>query len=240
MASIARPNASSSTTTSSSQLPIQLARFRLVEPDARPAPVGHRGLGVEHGAVPLEDADAGLQQRAVAGARDGLHQREVAAAPGHEQPHVDAVPRRRAQRLHVAGRAREVGVGEPQRAAGERGHQRVEPVEAGGARASVATTRTATSPAGAERLGRRQLLVGQRLAARRPGLGEGPRDVGHRGAADLDAGVAPAGAGRAPAQPSHALPTQSPVTKATCAVDHEALAVVAAQPARAARRGAAG
>ena len=102
--------------------------------DPGPARVGHRGLRVQHGAVPLEDADAAVQQRAVPGPGDGLHEREVAAAAGDQQPDVDPVPRRRPQRLHVVGRSRVVGVGEPERAAGERGDQGVEPIEAAGAR----------------------------------------------------------------------------------------------------------
>ena len=87
---------------------------------------------------------------------------------------------------------------------------------------------------------RDQRVVGRQRRARRPPRRRrrrAPRR--HRRSAQLDAGVAP---GReAPlGSPSHIRPTHRPVTKATSAVDDDALAVVAARASRAARRGAAG
>ena len=102
--------------------------------DARPAPVRHGGLGVQHRAVPLEDADAGLEQRAVARAHDRLQRRHVARA-GHEQAHVHAVPRRLAQRLHIGRGGDEIGVGEPELALRRRGDELVDPVGAAACRA---------------------------------------------------------------------------------------------------------
>jgi hypothetical protein len=49
-------------------LPNQLVMLALVDPDARPPAVGDRCLGVEHHAVPLEDADTAIEQGAEAGA----------------------------------------------------------------------------------------------------------------------------------------------------------------------------
>ena len=106
-------------------LDVQIARA-----DARPAAVGHRRLGVHHRAVPLEDPDAGFEQRAIAGLREPLHDRQVRTAAGHQQPDVDAVGGRRDQRLDVRRRANEIRVGDPEPLAGQGRDELVEAEQA--------------------------------------------------------------------------------------------------------------
>jgi hypothetical protein len=146
---------------------------------------------VQHGTVPLEDADAGLEQRAIAGARQPGEHRHVAAA-GDQQPDVDAVMRRRAQRLHIGRDADEVGISQPQRVAGHRRDHLVKPVKPRGA--GLAREHAHHHLAGGRsgnRLRFRQIDVFARC--RSPGLAEGALDVCHRRTTNLDAGVAPGG-----------------------------------------------
>jgi hypothetical protein len=195
--------------------------------DARPAPVRHRGLGVDHGPVPLEHLDAALEQRAIARPRDGLHDPHVAAASGHQQAHVDAVLGGRAQRLHVGARARVIGIREPEPPSRERGHELVETEQPGGSR------RRGDDADGHLAHGRelsRKVRLGQLRAAGRPRVGERSSHGGHGWAAQLHAGVAPGRhAARGVAFP-HAAHAQ-PGYERHLAVHDQALPVVAAQPA---------
>jgi hypothetical protein len=54
-------------TASSSQLPSQLAMLRFVEPTRAPATIGNGGLGMQHGAIPVKDADTRFEERSVSG-----------------------------------------------------------------------------------------------------------------------------------------------------------------------------
>ena len=193
---------------------------------------------MEHGAVPLEDAHAGLEQRPVAGAGHHAEGGDVGGA-GHEEPDVDAVPRGDAQRLHVGRGAGVVGVGEPQRAAGQAGHELVDAEESrgvghGGDDAQGDTVdRVVAGVAMARDVGLRDgmLLVGERVPGRGPGVGEGILDVGHGGAAHLDPGVPPgiaAAVGLAHPHTTHAQAGHEP----DLVVDGDHLAVVAAHEAQ--------
>ena len=102
--------------------------------DARPAAVGDRRLRMQHGPVPLEHADAALEQRPVPGTGD-RPQRGNVGRPWHEQSHVHAVGRRRPQRLHVGRRACVIRVGEPQRFLRHRRDELIHAQQAGRVRA---------------------------------------------------------------------------------------------------------
>ena len=198
---------------------------------AGPARVGHRRLRVQHGPVPLEDADSGFEQGSVAGPRDRLHEGDVAAPARHQQADVDTVARRRAERLHVGARARVVGVGQPEGLAGEGRDQGVEPEEARGARgggdhaqsdlALSARVRSAGRSSSAAEAGRRRPRCRRRPEPRPPPPGpEAPRPCRARGRDP------------APGSPSHMLADTQARDEGHAAVHHHALPVVAAQPAQ--------
>ena len=155
---------------------------------ARPAAVGDRGLRVHHRPVPLEDAHAGLEQRRGSRrARAACTTRMSLPRPGHEQAHVDAVLRRRAQRLHVGAWCRRsrrrsataCGARAPPRA-GRGGSRPVVPGVAGhdaqrdvARRGAERSSRDAARRPGAAR--RRRAQCRRRRARRRPRRGRASR-----------------------------------------------------------------
>ena len=142
--------------------------------DPRPPPVRHGGLGVQHGAVPLEDAHARLQQRAITGSRERSEQGDVGSAR-HEEPHVHAVPRGGAERLHVGRRAGIVGVRQPQALASQRRDELIQAKQAGRVRHGRDDAQRGVA-GGRDRGGRRGIVVGQRLTHQGPHLRERPLD----------------------------------------------------------------
>ncbi len=197
-------------------------------PDPRPVPVDHRGLGVEHRAVPLVDAHPRLEQRAITGARQGPQDGDV-GRPRQQQPHVDALERRGPQGLRVAGGPRVVGVGQPDALAGQGGDELIEPQHPRGRR--HARHHAHVHLPGRRRRLQRDERLGQRRPEQLPDVREGALDVGDGRPAELDAGVAPgleplggiAGPRLADAQAGD---------EADLAVDRDHLAVVARQPAQ--------
>ena len=129
MLSIASAKALSSIATSSSQLPIQLAMLRLVEPTRAQRPSATAVLAWSIGPFHSKIAHARLQQRAVAGAGQRLGDRDVADA-GDQQADIDAVAGGFAQGLDIGGGADEIGVGEPQPVLDAGGDQQVQAVDA--------------------------------------------------------------------------------------------------------------
>ena len=194
-------------------------------------PSATAALRMQHRAVPFEHPHARLQQRPIPCARQRRQRRNV-ARPRNQQPDVDTVARRRSERLDVRRGADEVRVGQPQMPARERRDREIEPVGSRCARC----TRDHAQPRVALRARSRPLdvmrFVAQRAAAaREPDLRERLLDLGHRGPADLDAGVAPRLHALAADRRSSASLTQSPDDERDAAVDRDRLAVIAREPA---------
>jgi hypothetical protein len=68
---------------------------------------------VHHRAVPLEDAHALIEQRAIERALN-LHRPADVAVLREQEPDIDAVARRLLQGEHVRPMADEIGVGDPE------------------------------------------------------------------------------------------------------------------------------
>jgi hypothetical protein len=98
--------------------------LRFVEPMRAQREVRHGGLGVHHRAVPFEDADAGIEERAIQRPRDRHGPSDVAAL-GQQQADVHTIERRMLQRRDVRTVRHEVRIGDPQPAARHRGDEQV-------------------------------------------------------------------------------------------------------------------
>ena len=192
--------------------------------DARPVRIGDRGLRVQHRAVPFEYLHAGFEQWTIAGARHLRDESQIARSR-HEQPHVDAVARCRAQRLHVGRNADEVGIGEPQGFARHRSDEEIRAVYAG----SLRRRRDHAQARRTDRRRHRDVDV-ERCAELRPAVRERAGDVGAGRSADRDARVAPGReAALCIAEPF--LRKADAGDEADVAVDDEQFAMVAADPA---------
>src|SRR5215204_5019789 len=107
----------SSATRSISQLATRLLKFRLVEPT-----VDHQGLGVDHGAAVLEDADTRLKELPVARAGERPDPGQIVGRR-HENPHVHTVTGHGHQGLGEDRYREEVSVGDPEPALDSCGEQ---------------------------------------------------------------------------------------------------------------------
>ena len=200
---------------------------------ARPAPVRYRGLCVQHRAVPLEDAYAGLQQRAIAGLRQRSEQWNVGSVR-HEHPDVHAVSSGRPERLHIGGGARIVGVGQPEALAGDRCDELTQTEQAG----RVGNRRDDAQgdfSGWRFRIYDRRAVVGQRLTHQRPHLRERLLDLPHRRPTHLHAGIAPRrNIARGVADPG--LSDAEAADKSHRAVHGQHLSMIAAEPTQGAGR----
>ena len=217
------------------QLPVADPRLEIEIRRAHPcpSPIRDRGLGVEHRAVPFVDAHAALEERAVPRPREAAQDPDVARA-GHQHAHIHAVARRRAERLHVRGRADEVGIGEPEGVPGRGRDELVQAIELRGP-GHARDHAHRHVPRRRQRLPRRPLPVGDRSAGQRPHPGERRFQIGDRRPADRDAGVAPGldAAGRI-ADPG--APHAEPGDEGDAPVHRQHLPVVAGDPGERARQ----
>ena len=195
---------------------------------ARPAPVRHRRLRVQHRAVPFEHPYAAFQKRAVTGPRHARYDREVARA-GNEEPHVDAVARRRAQRLHVRRDAEEIRIREPQRARRHCGNELIEPVKTREVRERREHTQRNVSGRSHVRR-RRQVRGRERRSRHRPHLRERFLEIRDGRSLHFDPRIAPGfDAARRVSDPFSAHAQSAYITDG--AVDRDQLAVIAREPA---------
>ena len=183
--------------------------------DAGPASVRHGGLRVQHRAVPFEHAHAGFEQRPVSRPREQPDDGNVRGAR-HEQPDVDAIARRRAERLHVGRGAGKVRVRQPERVAGQRRDELIEAKQPGRVRHRRHDADGDVSGREGARTRRRSMAAA--VAADRPPQPRPrrtpPRSRRRRVRAARRRYRARAATPRA-GSPTQACPTHSPVTNAT-------------------------
>ena len=86
--------------------------------DGRPVAVHHHGLGVHHGGLIFEDADAAAEEQLVVHAAGLPDQRNVGEFAGDNDPHVDSAPHRAFQRANRVAVGDEVGVADVDRVRG--------------------------------------------------------------------------------------------------------------------------